>query len=70
MDELRERIMNWLRRELGENVRWFEAKGMAMTIAGEFVCTKYPEASFREIYQIASEAVEDYFSEVKEKKKK
>lgn len=70
MDELRERIMNWLRRELGENVRWFEAKGMAMTIAGEFVCTKYPEASFHEIYQIASEAVEDYFSEVKEKKKK
>ena len=68
MDELRERIMNWLRREFSGNAKWFEAKGMAMTIAGEFVYTKFPQASFSEVYQIANDAVEDFMSEEREKK--
>lgn len=68
MDELRERIMNWLNRELSGNAKWFEAKGMAMTIANEYICTKCPGASFREVYQIASEAAEEFICGEREKK--
>ena len=57
MDELRERILRGLRAAFGgKSVGFYEANSFALTIAWRIVNVSYPEASFCEVYEAATQA--------------
>ena len=62
MDELREKILDELRKHFTEGRSgWFDVKGFAMMMANHYMCTKNLDAPFREIYEIVNEAAEDFY---------